>query len=104
MGRRYTTMLARPTMDGLRQRRDIILKLAALHGASVVQVFGSTARDDAREDSDVDFLVRFEPGRGAMDAAGLAIDLEEELARRVDLVVDDGSAAAAEIAAQAIGL
>jgi hypothetical protein len=39
-----------------------------------------------------------------MDAAGLAIDLEEELARRVDLVVDDGSAAAAEIAAQAIGL
>jgi predicted nucleotidyltransferase len=49
-------------------------------------VFGSMARGDDREGSDVDILVRFE-GRATFDNfMGLKLDLEDMLGRRVDLL------------------
>ena len=38
-------------------RREAILATAARHGVTSIKVFGSVARGDARDDSDVDFLV-----------------------------------------------
>jgi uncharacterized protein len=49
-------------------------------------VFGSMARGDDREGSDVDILVRFE-GKATFDNfMGLKLDLEDVLGRRVDLL------------------
>jgi hypothetical protein len=49
-------------------------------------VFGSMARGDDREDSDVDVLVTFE-GRATFDNfMGLKLDLEDLFERRVDLL------------------
>ncbi len=45
-------------IEELKTKRDDILRLAQLHGASHVRVFGSVAREEATEDSDVDFLVK----------------------------------------------
>jgi hypothetical protein len=45
----------------LQEKRDEILRIAAAHRASNVRVFGSAARGDADQTSDVDFLVEFEP-------------------------------------------
>ena len=74
-------------MDGrLTTRRDEILRLAALHGARNVRVFGSVARGDARPDSDVDLLVEFEPGRGLLDLSKLLLDLQDLLNCKVDVV------------------
>lgn len=70
----------------LRSHRDEILRLAQKHGASNVRVFGSVARGEADEKSDVDFLVAFDPGRSLMDHAALLVDLEALLGRRVDVV------------------
>src|SRR5581483_7060662 len=75
-----------PTLVALRERREEILRIAAGRGAYNVRVFGSVARGDARPDSDIDFLVDFEPGRDVLDLSGLWLDLEEALGRRVDLV------------------
>jgi predicted nucleotidyltransferase len=58
----------------LKDKRDEILRIAALRGAHHVRVFGSVARGDARPDSDVDFLVEMEPGRSLMDLGGLLMD------------------------------
>lgn len=63
---------------------------AAKRGARRLRVFGSVAREDARPDSDVDFLVEFEPGRSLLDHGGLVVDLEELLACRVDVVSERG--------------
>src|SRR3990170_4461691 len=41
----------------LRARREEILRLAASHGARNIRVFGSVARGEADQASDVDFLV-----------------------------------------------
>jgi hypothetical protein len=74
----------------LKEKRPEILQIAAKHGARNVRVFGSAARGDAREDSDVDFLVDFEPGRSLLDHAALTLDLEELLGRKADVVTEGG--------------
>lgn len=74
----------------LRQHRGRILELAARHGATDVRVFGSVARNEADEESDVDLLVRMEPGRSLFDLGALIVDLEDLLARRVDVVTERG--------------
>jgi uncharacterized protein len=74
------------TLDGLRSRRDEILRIAQRRGAHNVRVFGSVARGDAGVTSDVDFLVEMEPGRSVLDVSELILDLEEALGRRVDVV------------------
>ena len=52
-------------------------------------VFGSFARNEQREDSDVDILVEFAAPVG-MEFIDLADDLEEILNRKVDLVSKNG--------------
>ena len=52
------------TLEELRSRyRDQILALAEKRGAHNVRVFGSIARGNQHSNSDVDFLVDFEPSR-----------------------------------------
>jgi len=74
----------------LQEKREAILQLAAKHGAQNVRVFGSVARREANEQSDVDFLVDMEPGRSLLDMGGLLMDLRELLGREVDVVTEKG--------------
>ena len=72
------------TLDTLRaQQREEILRLAERRGAHSVRVFGSVAQGEANEDSDLDLLVAWEPGRSLMDHAGLVQDLQELLGMKV---------------------
>jgi predicted nucleotidyltransferase len=74
----------------VKEKRADILALAAKHGARNVRVFGSVARGDADEQSDIDFLVQMEPGRSLLDLGGLQYDLEQLLGCRVDVVTEQG--------------
>jgi len=75
------------TLDELRSRhRNRIVALAKERGAHNVRVFGSIARGEERPDSDIDFLVDFEPGRSLLDLTGLLLDLETVLDCKVDVV------------------
>lgn len=76
--------------DLLRDKRDAILKLAAAFGASRIRLFGSYARGEADDASDVDFLVDLEPGRSLFDLGGLQYELEQLIGRRVDVVTEKG--------------
>ena len=49
-------------------------------------LFGSAARGDMNEQSDIDMLVEFMPGTRGLEFFGLRVDLEEALERAVDLV------------------
>ena len=74
----------------LASRREEILRIAAEYGAQNVRVFGSVARGEAGENSDIDLLVELEEGRSLLDQAGLVLDLEELLGRKVDVVTEEG--------------
>ena len=73
------------TLETLRERRDDILAIASRHGGSNLRVFGSVARGEAGPESDVDFLVDFEPGVSLLDHAGLLVDLQDSLKCKVDV-------------------
>ncbi len=73
----------------LREKREEILQTAKKYGASNVRVFGSVARREADEQSDIDLLVDLEKGRSLLDLAGLWVDLEELLGCKVDVVPED---------------
>jgi predicted nucleotidyltransferase len=75
-----------PSKEDILKRRDEIIAVARRYGASNLRIFGSVARGDAVETSDVDFLVRFEPGRSLFDQGGLLMDLRELLGVNVDVV------------------
>jgi predicted nucleotidyltransferase len=63
-----------------------IIPLLKRFGVKRASLFGSSARGENREDSDIDILVEFEAGKSLLDLAGLKIELEELLGRRVDLL------------------
>lgn len=74
----------------LKSRREEILSIAARHGARNVRVFGSVVRGEAGENSDIDLLVELDQGRSLLDLAGLVMDLEDLLERKVDVVTEQG--------------
>ena len=74
----------------IQQHRNEILDLAKKYGAGNIRIFGSVARGDAREDSDLDVLVDLESGRSLFDLGGLLMDLENLLGCRVDVVTAKG--------------
>lgn len=76
--------------DRITELRDPIRVTAAAHGARDVRVFGSAARGEDADGSDVDFLVSLEPGRTLLDLARLELWLEALLGRRVDVVTESG--------------
>ncbi len=68
----------------LQAERDRLRPLGVRH----VSVFGSTARREARDDSDVDLIVDLDPDReiDVFDLASIAAEVETLLGRPVDLV------------------
>lgn len=66
--------------------KTAILNLAKQHGVKSICLFGSMARGDISDSSDVDFLVELEQGRDLFDLGELLIDLQTLLQRKVDLV------------------
>ena len=67
--------------------RDILQQYPVKRAA----FFGSTARGDRTEKSDIDMLVEFMPGRGGVNLEffGLQVDLEDVLSCHVDLITYD---------------
>lgn len=74
----------------IRAHREQILQIARRYGAENVRVFGSAARGDVSDDSDIDLLVNLKPGRSLLDLGGLLVELQELLGCRVDVVTERG--------------
>jgi len=72
----------------LKKYRAEILQLALRHGAQEVRVFGSLARGEGNETSDLDLLVTLGEGRSLLDLVGLKQDLEDLIHRPVDVVTE----------------
>lgn len=98
-----------PTTTALRLRAEFTLhrnrvgEVLDRYGAANPRLFGSVARGDAREDSDLDLLVDLAPGAGndLLRVSGLAEELGELLGFRVEVVAapllrDEVSATALE--------
>jgi predicted nucleotidyltransferase len=72
----------------IEKKRNAIKKLASKYGVMSIRVFGSAARGDDTDQSDIDFLVEMESGRSLFDIDGLLMDLEDLLGCKVDVVTE----------------
>jgi len=72
----------------IEDHRDQIQEIASRHGAHDVRVFGSLARGEGEDRSDLDLLVSLEKGRTLLDLVSLKQELEEVLGRQVDVVTE----------------
>ena len=72
----------------IEKHRSQILALAKRHGVGEVRVFGSMARGDADDASDVDLLVTLLPGKTGLALGALLMDVQDLLHRRIDLVTE----------------
>jgi predicted nucleotidyltransferase len=79
------------SLDNLRhEQHAAVLDLARRHGARSIRVYGSVARGQATEQSDLDLLVEWEPDRSLLDVVGLKQDLEDLLGVTVDIGSERG--------------
>ena len=74
------------------KRDDIILSLRRFkeinqqkYNIIKIGLFGSAARDNMREQSDIDVVVELET-QDLFDLIGIKLDLEEQLSREIDIV------------------
>lgn len=70
----------------LRRHRRAVIQTAARRGAHNVRVFGSIARGNETDTSDIDLLVDLDDGVGLVSLAGLTRELSELLGVDVDVV------------------
>ena len=77
-------------LELLQQKRDAVLQIAAKHGAYNIRVFGSVVRGEAGPDSDIDLLIDRGPTTSSWFPAGLVLELEKELGRRIEVVTEQG--------------
>lgn len=73
----------------LQDKREEIISIAGKHGAFNIRIFGSVARNEANNDSDIDILVDYSlDDISPWFPAGLMLDLEKLLAHKVDVATE----------------
>ena len=73
-------------MGSLEQLKPKIVEILTKNDVARAGVFGSYARGEETEGSDIDILIEFKGRKNLFDLVGLEQDLENELNNKVDLV------------------
>ena len=74
------------TIQSIRKKVTPILERRDVNKAAL---FGSTARGEARKNSDVDLLIKLKKGKTLFDIVRLKLELEKKLGKKVDIVEYD---------------
>ncbi len=75
----------------LQEKREQIIAIAAKHGATNLRIFGSVARGEADENSDLDLLINYDSNkRSPWFPLRLIRELETLLNCKVDIVTEQG--------------
>ena len=78
-------------LETLQEKRQQVLEVAARHGALNVRVFGSVVRGEETPESDIDFLIDYDPEKVTpWFPGGLLMDLQDLLGRKVDVLTERG--------------
>ena len=66
--------------------RQKIIPILQRYGVKRAGLFGSYARGEMREDSDIDILVEIKSNISLLDFVGIKLEIKEKLGRKIDLV------------------
>ncbi len=72
--------------DQIDEIKKTLIDVLREHEVKKAALFGSIVRGEVTEESDIDLLIEFEGRKSLLDLAGLKLDLQELLRRRVDVL------------------
>ena len=72
--------------DQIEELKNTLVDVLRKHDVKKAALFGSIVRGEATDESDIDLLVEFEGRKSLLDLAGLKLDLQEIVRRRVDVL------------------
>ncbi len=72
--------------EDIKKLKKIIVPVLKRYDVSKAGIFGSFARGEAKKTSDIDILIEFKGRKSLLDLAGLEIELEKTLKRKVDTI------------------
>lgn len=75
------------SIDAIRTK---IIPILERNDIAYAGIFGSVARGEARDDSDIDLMIRFRGKKSLFDLVGTEQELSEALGQKVDLVTEQG--------------
>jgi uncharacterized protein len=75
-------------MEDLNIATPEFMDLCRLNDVKVISVFGSTARGEATEHSDIDLLVEFSERKSLLDLVALERKISEIFGKKVDLLTE----------------
>jgi len=72
--------------EQLKELKKTLIAVLKKHEVKKAALFGSFARGEATDESDIDLLVEFEGRKSLLDLAGLQLDLQDTVKRQVDVL------------------
>ncbi len=73
-------------LEEIKKRKQQLYKIAAKYGIRKVYVFGSVARGESNEVSDIDFLIEMEAGASAFGVGAFQFEVQELLGIHTDVI------------------
>ena len=73
-------------IEEIRKVKEKLYLIAAKHGIKKVYVFGSVARAESRETSDIDFLVDLEAEASPFGVGGFQYEAQQLLGVEIDVI------------------
>ena len=73
-------------MLNIREIKEKVIPVLKKHKIRRAGLFGSYAKEDAKEESDIDILIELPTNYSLLDFVGIKLELEDILGKNVDLV------------------
>lgn len=77
-------------MNAFTIKTEKLAEICSKHDVAMLGIFGSAARGEAGENSDIDLLVKFSKKKGLLALVRLERILSEMLGRKVELLTEAG--------------
>ena len=73
-------------LEDIKKLKQQLYQIAAKHGISKLYVFGSVARGESNEISDVDFLIEMEADASALGIGAFQFEAQQLLGIHIDVI------------------
>jgi uncharacterized protein len=73
-------------LEEIKKKKPQLYQIAAKHGISRIYVFGSVARGESKDVSDIDFLIEMDENVSALGVGAFQYEVQQLLGIKIDVI------------------